>query len=147
VAERADAPDGTARLAACVELFNAGRYHDAHEALEELWLATEGPDSDFYKGLIQAAICLHHLARGNLDGARGLYRGHRRYLAAYLPEHLGIDVARFLADMQRYLEPVLRGEPMLRAAPGAEAARERSAAPRLQSSGSSSAPSPSPSSM
>ena len=84
------------------------RYLDAHEELEELWEATHGPDADFYKGLLQAAIALHHFTEGNLDGTRKLYSGHRRYLAPYLPKHLGIDVAAFLADMQEFLRPVLR---------------------------------------
>lgn len=95
-------------LAACVELFNRGEYHDAHEAFEELWLAGQGPDSDLYKGLIQASICLHHFADGNLAGAASLYRGHRRYLAAFQDDGRGLDVARLLVDMQAFLRPVLR---------------------------------------
>lgn len=94
-----------------VDAFNAGRYHAAHESIERCWLATQGPDSDFYKGLIQAAICLHHLERDNVEGARKLYRGHRRLLAPYLPQHGGIDLAAFLAEMQRSVGPSLRGEP------------------------------------
>jgi predicted metal-dependent hydrolase len=88
--------------------FNDGRYLDAHEEIEELWEATHDESSDFYKGLIQAAICLHHFHEGNLPGARKLYSGHRRYLAGYLPAHRGIDVAAFLDDMQSFLRPVLR---------------------------------------
>jgi predicted metal-dependent hydrolase len=93
-----------------VRLFNAQRYHDAHEAFERLWLATTGPDSDFYKGLIQASIAMHHTQEGNVEGARKLYGGHRRLLAAYLPEHRGLDVAGLLAEMQRSLRPLLRSE-------------------------------------
>lgn len=103
--------DRDARLRAALELFDAGRYHDAHEVLDELWEATSGPDADFYKGLIQAAICLHHWTEGNLEGARKLYTGHRKFLAAYLPAHLGLDVAALLAEMQRALAPVLRAKP------------------------------------
>jgi predicted metal-dependent hydrolase len=115
-------------LSDCVELFNAGRYHDAHEAFEELWLAGEGADADLYKGLIQASICLHHLAQGNLAGARSLYRGHRRYLAAYQEDGRGLDVARFLADMQAFLRPVLR------AAEGETVPFDAARAPRLHPS-------------
>jgi predicted metal-dependent hydrolase len=97
-----------ARLARAIRLFDAERYHAAHEELEQLWLETSGADSDFYKGLIQAAICLHHWQAGNLDGARRLYAGHRRCLAPYLPRHRGIDVERFLAAMQSALRPVVR---------------------------------------
>ena len=100
--------DGAAHLAKGVELFNAGEYEAAHEEFEVLWLSTQGPDSDFYKGLVQAAIALHHLRRGNLEGASQLYRGHRRYLAAYLPAHLGLDLAGFLLEMQTTLGPATR---------------------------------------
>lgn len=97
-----------AELAEAVRLFNAGEYHACHEVLDELWEGPEGPDTDFYKGLIQAAICLHHFARGNMAGAKKLYSGHRRYLAAYLPQHLGIDLADLLTQMQSCLRPVVR---------------------------------------
>lgn len=90
-----------------LRLFDDGRYLEAHEALEELWESTHGELSDLYKGLLQAAIALHHFREGNLAGARKLYSGHRRYLAAYLPSAEGIDLAAFLADMQGFLRPVL----------------------------------------
>jgi predicted metal-dependent hydrolase len=94
-----------------LELFRAGEYEEAHEEIERLWLSTEGADSDFYKGLIQACIALHHFQRGNLEGAAKLYGGHRRYLAAYLPAHRGLDLAAFLEEMRRCFEPVLRRTP------------------------------------
>jgi len=98
-----------AALASGIELFNAGDYHAAHEEFERCWLANEAGDADFYKGLIQASICLHHLTRRNAEGARKLYAGHRRLLGTFLPSHRGVDVAALLADMQRALQPVLRG--------------------------------------
>lgn len=92
-----------------LELFDAGEYHAAHEELEKCWLASEGGDADFFKGLIQAAICMHHLARDNVDGAKKLYSGHRRLLGPFLPVHRGVDVAALLAEMQRVLGPFVRG--------------------------------------
>ena len=56
-------------FAAAIELFDGGRYLAAHELLEELWEETEGAEANFYKGLIQAAIALHHFREGNLEGA------------------------------------------------------------------------------
>lgn len=95
-------------LRAGVQLFNDGQYLAAHEVFEELWEAGYGPDADFYKGLIQASIALLHLQRGNVEGARKLYTGHRQYLAKYLPAHLGIDVTGFLGSMQTQVKPKLR---------------------------------------
>ena len=102
-------PEDAARsLQEGIELFNSRAYHAAHEAFERCWLASEGSDADFYKGLIQAAICLHHLADGNAAGAAKLYRGHRRLLASFLPEHAGLRVDLALEALQAFLTPVLR---------------------------------------
>ena len=94
-----------------IERFDAGRYEEAHEAFEKLWLSTQGPDSDFYKGLVQASIALHHFREGNLEGAAKLHSGHRSLLAPYLPKHHGIDLAVFLREMQDVLGPVVRRRP------------------------------------
>lgn len=97
-------------LARGIDLFNSGAYEEAHEEFEILWLSTQGPDSDFYKGLVQAAIALHHFQRGNVEGAAKLYTTHRRYLAAYLPAHRRIDVQSLLEEMQATLRPIVRRE-------------------------------------
>ena len=103
------AEDARDALAEGVRLFGEGHYHEAHEAFERCWLANEAGDADFYKGLVQAAICMHHLVRGNPAGARKLYSGHRRLLGRFLPRHRGVDVELLLAEMQRVMRPVLRG--------------------------------------
>jgi hypothetical protein len=53
-----------------IEHFNAGRYFDAHEVWEEVWLRSSGDTKLFYQMLIQAAVGLHHYERGNAR-ARG----------------------------------------------------------------------------
>jgi predicted metal-dependent hydrolase len=98
-------------LARAASEFNDARYHEAHEILDELWERGEARDADFFKGLIQACIAMHHYAQGNLDGARKLYSGHRQYLGAFLPQHRGLDVARFLGEMQSALAGVVRARP------------------------------------
>lgn len=100
-----------ASLARAAALFNEARYHEAHEVLDGLWDGATARDSDFFKGLIQACIALHHWQLGNPDGARKLYSGHRQHLGPYLPSYRGLDVARFLAAMQSALAPVLRARP------------------------------------
>ena len=100
-----------ASFKAAVQLFNEARFLAAHELFDELWEQGQGEDSDFYKGLVQASVCLHHFEEGNLEGAAKLYRGHRRSLAGYLPSHAGLDVSGFLRDMKDFLEPVLRRAP------------------------------------
>ena len=77
-----------------VELFNQGRYWDAHEAWEEAWMPDrKGPDGGFYKGLIQvAAGCLHY-GRRNRRGALNKWRSGANYLRPYLPSNRGLDLA------------------------------------------------------
>ncbi len=102
------AADAAQALADGIAHFDDADYHAAHEDFERCWLANEAGDADFYKGLIQASICMHHFQRGNIEGARKLYSGHRKLLGAYLPAPGGVDVAAFLAEMQRALSAVLR---------------------------------------
>ena len=43
--------------------WNEQRYYEAHDVLEQLWLNTDSPDADFFKGLIQAAGAFVHLQK------------------------------------------------------------------------------------
>ena len=76
-----------------VELFNEGHYWEAHEAWEEAWTPDRrGPDSGFYKGLIQvAAGCLHY-TRHNRRGTVNKWRSGAGYLRPYLPLHHGVEL-------------------------------------------------------
>ncbi|MEW6128545.1 MAG: DUF309 domain-containing protein [Acidobacteriota bacterium] len=53
--------------------FNGGRYFEAHEIWEEIWVRSSDEKRLFYQLLIQAAVALHHYDKNNLIGARGLY--------------------------------------------------------------------------
>jgi hypothetical protein len=95
----------TPLLAEGIELFNSGRYWDAHEAWERDWTPDrKGPDSGFYKGLIQvAAGCLHY-GRGNRRGALNKWRTGADYLRPYLPAHRGVSVAPLVEAVDGFLE-------------------------------------------
>ena len=83
--------------------FNAQRYYEAHDVLEDLWLRTKGADRDFYQGLIQLAGAFVHLQK-NFDHPEHPKHATRRLPAArlfllavkrlepYRPVHLGLDV-------------------------------------------------------
>lgn len=88
-----------------IELFNSGRYWDAHEAWEAEWMPDrKGPDAGFYKGLIQvAAGCLHY-SRHNRRGAVNKWRSGADYLRPYLPEHQGVRLAPLVAVVDGCLE-------------------------------------------
>lgn len=92
-----------------IELFNQGRYWDAHEAWEEAWMPDRrGPDGGFYKGLIQvAAGCLHY-GRRNRRGTVNKWRSGADYLRPYLPRHHGLELQPLVELVDANLESVLR---------------------------------------
>ena len=82
-----------------IQLFNDHEFFEAHEVWEELWKSYSGELRLFYKGLIQAAVALHHFGNGNIRGARKVYGTSRGYLSQYQPECSGLDVQKFLREL------------------------------------------------
>jgi uncharacterized protein len=94
----------TALLAEGVDLFNRGEYWHAHEVWEREWTPDRnGPDSGFYKGLIQvAAGCLHYM-RHNRRGAVNKWRSGANYLRPYLPAHNGVLLTPLVDSVDGFL--------------------------------------------
>src|SRR6185369_5032149 len=78
-----------------IEDFNAGRYFDAHEIWEEVWLRSSGDTKLFYQMLIQAAVGLHHYERGNARGARGMHANVIEKLGRLPSVFMSLDLADF----------------------------------------------------
>jgi predicted metal-dependent hydrolase len=77
--------------------FNGGRYYEAHDVLEELWLSDRnGPNYSFHKGLIQLAGAFVHLQKERLRPAGALFDLARENLLKYPQLHDGIDLALVL---------------------------------------------------
>lgn len=60
-------------LAHGVDLFNAHKFWEAHEAWESLWLRASGDEKTFLQGLIQLAAAYHHVQRGTFRGGVRLF--------------------------------------------------------------------------
>ncbi len=91
--------DRNAALVAFTRAFDAGAFFEAHELLEAFWVTYRGGDRDFYRGLIQTAVALHHLSTGNAIGARGVAARARANLAPYAPRYETVDVSAILARL------------------------------------------------
>ncbi|HEX9887944.1 MAG TPA: DUF309 domain-containing protein [Nitriliruptorales bacterium] len=79
-------------LATGVELWDAQRYFEAHECLEDVWHQAPADDRRFWQGVIQVAVgCVHH-QRERAAGAIRLWRRAAQKLAAYPDVHHGVDV-------------------------------------------------------
>src|SRR5438105_15663334 len=93
-----------------IAYFNACEFFEAHETWEELWKNYSGPLRLFYKGLIQAAVSLHHFGNGNIRGARKVYGSSRGYLAQYGTNCEGLDLAKFLAEFDDCFAQVIASD-------------------------------------
>lgn len=81
------------------DCFNRQLFYEAHDVLEELWLAQgrTGPNYAFYKGLIQLAGAFVHLQKQRLRPAVALFNLAETNLRRYPGRHEGFDVAAALA--------------------------------------------------
>ncbi len=117
--ERCRGRDLDAHYLGYFECFNAGLFYEAHDVLEELWLAQRrGPNDAFYKGLIQLAGAFVHLqkhtaARPRLRPAAALFRLARVNLQAFAPVHERLDVGRTIGLIDDWLTRLDSGAPGL----------------------------------
>ena len=101
---------GDERFKKGVELFNREEFYECHEVIEKLWFEAKGDKyRNLYKGVIQAAVALHHLKRGNLSGAKQLFKTSTRYLSPYRPQALGLCVEKLIKDMKTCFEKANKG--------------------------------------
>ncbi len=92
------------------ECFNRGLYYEAHDVLEELWLADKsGPNGNFYKGLIQFAGAFVHMQKHSTRQARlrpalALLKLAHENLQPYPPKHEQLDVAALLRSIENWMD-------------------------------------------
>jgi predicted metal-dependent hydrolase len=102
------------RLAAYVRLFNDERFFEAHEVLEDLWLAAPEDFRDGLQGLVQIAVALEHHRRGNRAGARTVLERARRRLAGAAGRLFGIDLDSLVREASAHIEGRLSRPPRIR---------------------------------
>lgn len=54
--------------------FNSGKYFEAHDTLEDLWMQTRGEYKKFIQGLIQISVGTFHLTNKNYSAAESQYQ-------------------------------------------------------------------------
>ena len=91
-----ESPPG--RLLQGIREFNNRNWYDCHETVEDLWIGSEGELRNFYQGIIQIAIALHHWRNGNFGGALSLLQGGASYLSRVPARCQWVDVAALIAD-------------------------------------------------
>jgi uncharacterized protein len=96
-----------------IELFNGHEFFEAHEVWEDAWHMAYGIKHDFYQGMIQCAVALEHYRRSNPRGVVSLFNSYQPKFRSVPNPFMGLDVAKFLADMRTVLRPVVEANPPL----------------------------------
>ena len=86
------------------ECFNRGLFFEAHDVLENLWLADrQSPNYSFYKGLIQLAGAFVHLQKHRLRPSAALFKLARTNLQKYPALHESLNLSGVLALIEDWL--------------------------------------------
>ena len=93
-----------------IELFNAHRFWDAHEAWEQLWLVAAGEEKLFLQGLIQLAAAYHHVQRGTLRGGLRLFEQSATKLVHFEDGFLGVRFRAALDEAGEQAASLAKGD-------------------------------------
>jgi predicted metal-dependent hydrolase len=89
-----------------LQLFNAGEYFEAHEALEDAWNAEEGSAKNLYRGILQTAVVYLHITRGNYNGAIKVYDRSLKWLKDIPDICKGIQVGELKSNARQIMAEV-----------------------------------------
>ena len=100
-----------ARLREGIRLFNAGRYFESHESLEDFYLHTEEAHKPFLEGLIELAAAFRLFSDfGEVKGPVRMIRQSLIRLENYQPTYLGVRVKRLIQTMEPWAERIEAAE-------------------------------------
>jgi predicted metal-dependent hydrolase len=95
------------RYAGYFALFNAQKFYEAHDVLEDLWLADKhGANGNFYKGLIQLAGAFVHLQKNRLHPSVALFKLARTNLEKYPVSHQRLNSTAVLKLIEIWMHGV-----------------------------------------
>lgn len=89
-----------------MELFNSGKYFEAHEALEAAWREETAPIRDLYRGILQVGVVYLHIQRCNYPGAVKVYQRCRNWLDLWPDTCRGVDVGQLKQDLEDVIQVV-----------------------------------------
>jgi predicted metal-dependent hydrolase len=104
------------------QLWNAQKYYEAHDVLEQLWLVEKNPElARLYQGLIQAAGAFVHLQKNfqhpshskhsrRLPPAARLFELALRNLEGLPNEFRALDLVRFRELLRHYRDEIVAGD-------------------------------------
>ena len=92
-----------------IDLYNAGEYHAAHDAWEELWMGPVAPDEKlFLQAMIQSAVAFHHLQIKRPGAARRMYlMSKEKFARLNRAVFMSLDLSDYQSQLDRALSWLL----------------------------------------
>ncbi len=93
-----------------IDLYNAGEFHAAHDAWEELWMGPVSPNEKlFLQAMIQSAVAFHHLQIGRPGAARQMYsRAKEKFARLNQRVFMSLDLEDYQAQLDQALAWLLK---------------------------------------
>lgn len=91
-----------------IELFNEGKFFEAHEELEIAWKEETGSIRDLYRGILQVAVTYLHITRGNYDGAVKVYGRSLKWTKEWADICRGVHVKKLCIDAENIMKEMER---------------------------------------
>jgi hypothetical protein len=98
-----------AELAAGLSCYRNGRFFDAHEHWESVWMELQDPERSFLQGLIQMTVAFHHLNGANSAGALSLLQRALIRFERCPACFDGVDVAAMRNEAREWLRAIESG--------------------------------------
>ena len=95
-----------AHLAHGIALFNSGKFWEAHEAWEAIWMNHPEDGRFFIQGLIQLAAAYHQLGKKVYRGVVIHLKQARERLRLFPSDFLGIDIPPILQAIDNSLSAI-----------------------------------------
>ena len=89
-----------------IELFNSGEWFDAHEVWEDIWHTASGPKKLFYQGLIQLAVTIEHMRRGNPRGVVAVFASAQTKFVDLPDVYMGVNVRALVGAIAGMVRPI-----------------------------------------
>ncbi|MET3696171.1 hypothetical protein SAMN05877753_102296 [Bacillus oleivorans] len=88
-------------------------YFECHEVLEEYWKSPEGNSERIWVGLIQTAVGFYHYRRGNLTGAKKMFKKSKNTLTSEQSalEKLGLDAKLYFKLLNEQIKKIENNQP------------------------------------
>lgn len=95
-----------------IELLNRGEFYEAHEPLEDAWMAAPELEGYLYRSLLQFAVACLHVQRDNRAGALKMTLRLRQWLDPLPSRCRGVDVQVLQARAGDLRDMLQAGQPL-----------------------------------